>query len=61
MRNRWLTLAAVVAAALSSLFVALGRPMPALAGSLQAGPFPVGNLLSYANSDFVSYSCGRYP
>jgi hypothetical protein len=53
-RNRWLTLAAAVAAALSGLFVALGAPMPVLAGSgsPQAGPFAVGNLLSYANSDF---------
>src|SRR5580704_13250372 len=39
---------------MSGLLVALGTSTPASAGSgsLQAPPFPVGNLLSYANSDF---------
>jgi hypothetical protein len=52
-RNRSLAVAAALIAALSGLLVAL-TPAPALAasGDQQAGPFPVGNLLSYANSDF---------
>jgi hypothetical protein len=52
--NRSLALAAALAAAMSGLFVAFSTPTPALAGSgsLQAGALPVGNLLSYANSDF---------
>lgn len=44
----------MLAAILSGLLFVAGTPVPALAGSgsPQAGPFPVGNLLSYANSDF---------
>jgi len=58
MRNRWLVLAAALAASLSGLLVALGTRVPASAasGSLQAGPFPVGNLLSYDNSDFEGHA-----
>jgi hypothetical protein len=57
-RNRWLVLAAALAAAVSGLLVALGTPVPAGAatGTLQAGPFGVGNLLSYANSDFEGHA-----
>jgi hypothetical protein len=53
-RNRALVLVAALAAALSGLLVAFGAATPAFAGSgsSQAVPFPVGNLLSYANSDF---------
>jgi hypothetical protein len=53
-RNRALVLVAALAAALSGLLVAFGAATPAFAGSgsSQAAPFPVGNLLSYANSDF---------
>lgn len=41
-----------MAAALSTLaLIGVSSPARALSGSPQTGPFPVGNLLSYANSD----------
>lgn len=51
MRSQW---RGALAAALSSLLVTLGTSAPAFAasGNPQQGPFAVGNLLSYANSDF---------
>jgi hypothetical protein len=58
MRNRWLVLAAALAASLSALLVALGTQVPASAasGTPQAGKLPVGNLLSYDNSDFEGHA-----
>jgi hypothetical protein len=61
-RARWLAATGFAAACLmaGSLFAAV-PPAAASAGSFQAGPFPIGNMMSYANSEFMDGAANFVP
>jgi hypothetical protein len=49
---RWLTAIAAASLMAAGLSGVISAPAQAASGTLQTGPFEVGNLLNYANSDF---------